>query len=364
MATVTLENLTKKFENTIAADNLNLNIEDGEFVVLLGPSGCGKTTTLRLIAGLELPTEGKVYMNGVDITYVHPKNRKVSMVFQSYALYPHMSVFDNIAFPLKMKKLPKNEIRSKVRRAADLLQIKDLLDRKPKELSGGQRQRVALGRAIIKEPEVFLMDEPLSNVDAKLRTYLRGELKTLQRDLGITTIYVTHDQVEAMSIADRIVVMDKGKIQQVSPPSELYSNPTTSFVASFIGSPPTNLIDCSLVEKNGKIFLDAETFRTNVSDLAGDLKTRATSSELFLGIRPENIRLLQGKVKGRPDFAATVHAAEPLGTETIAILKVGDKLLRTRVQGDLRANIGDEVGVVFDKQQIYVFDRKTGERLL
>lgn len=364
MVSVTLKNLTKRFGDVTAVKHMNLQVNDGEFVVLLGPSGSGKTTVLRSIAGLEMPTEGRVYLNGENITYVHPKDRRMSMVFQSYALYPHMTVYDNIAFPLKMQKLPKEEIRKRVKETAELLKIGHLLKRKPKELSGGERQRVALGRAIVKRPVVFLMDEPLSNIDAKLRVQLRSELKTLQRNLGITTIYVTHDQVEAMTIADKIAVMDKGELQQVSPQDELYRNPLTSFVASFIGSPSMNLMDCILVEKNGKIFLDVSAFSINVSELAGDLQTRVTNSELVLGIRPEDIRLLQGEVKRKPDFIASVHTIEPLGMEKIVILKTEDKFLRTNVRGNLRINVGDEIGVVFDKQKLYIFDRKTGKRFL
>jgi len=362
MARVELENLTKKFGEVAAVKNLSLEIKDKEFVVLLGPSGCGKTTTLRLVAGLEFPTEGKIYMNGEDITFVHPKDRKMSMVFQSYALYPHMTAFDNIAFPLKMKKLPKEEIQRRVKKTAELLQIEHLLKRKPKELSGGERQRVALGRAIVKEPEVFLMDEPLSNVDAKLRVYLRGELKKLQRELKITTIYVTHDQVEAMTMADRIAVMEKGELQQVSPPEELYRNPMTSFVAGFIGSPPMNLIDCGLMEKNGKIFLDAGAFKIDVSDFSEILKK--SSSEVLLGIRPEDIKILHRESKERRDLTASVYTVEPLGVETIVTLKAGDKLMRARMLGKFVASIGDEVGLTLDRRKIYIFDRKTGKRFL
>jgi len=364
MATVTLENLTKKFGETIATDSLNLHVKDKEFVVLLGPSGCGKTTTLRLIAGLELPTEGKIYMNDEDITYVHPKDRKASMVFQSYALYPHMTVFDNIAFPLKMKKLPKNEIRDKVRKLVELLQIGDLLNRKPKELSGGQRQRVALGRAIIKEPKIFLMDEPLSNVDAKLRVYLRGELKNLQKKLGITTIYVTHDQLEAMALADRIAVMDKGKLHQIDPANKLYNNPATSFVAGFVGSPPMNLIGCSLEEKNGRLLLNTGEFTLKVSDLTSDPDTLlvATSSEFFLGVRPESIRILKSK-KGA-EFSADIINIEPLGLQDVLILKVGDNLIRAIVLSGFGLKVGQKVNVTFDKRKLHIFDRNNGKCVL
>lgn len=362
MGSIRLENLTKKFGEVVAVKDLNLEVKEKEFVVLLGPSGCGKTTTLRLIAGLEFPTEGRVYMDGEDISYVHPKDRKMAMVFQSYALYPHMTAFDNIAFPLKMKKRPKDEIQKRIKEVAELLKIDHLLRRKPKKLSGGERQRVALGRAVIKEPVVFLMDEPLSNVDAKLRVYLRGELKKLQKDLKITTVYVTHDQIEALTMADRIAVMDRGKLQQVSPPDELYDNPTTPFVAGFIGSPPMNLVDCSLIKKNGRPFLDTGQFTIDVSHLADILNTTATSSELLLGIRPEDVLVIKAKDKGKGDFTANIHTIEPLGLDAIATIKIGDKLLHIRVPRDFKAGMGEEVGISLDRQKMYIFDAKTGKR--
>lgn len=358
---IEIKNVTKKFGDTIAVKNLNLKIKDKEFMTLLGPSGSGKSTTLRLVAGLEFPTEGEIYMGGEDITYVHPKDRKMSMIFQSYALYPHMTAFNNIAFPLKMKKIPKQEIRKKVKKTAEILKIEHLLKRKPKELSGGEKQRVAVGRAIIKEPEVFLMDEPLSNVDAKLRTHLRGELKKLQKELRITTIYVTHDQIEAMSMSDRIAAMDEGVLHQVSEPDELYKKPSTSFVAGFIGSPPMNLINCSLLEKNGRIFLDAGPFTINVSNFSGIL-SETTSSELMLGVRPEDISLSL-KAKRKPDFIASVHTVEPLGLEKLVSLIIGDKLLRVRTLSDFIISSGEKVGVCINKQRMYIFDAKSGKRI-
>jgi len=362
MVSVTLENLTKKFGETTAVEDLNLEIEDKEFLVLLGPSGCGKTTTLRLICGLEVPTAGHVYLDGRDVTHAHPKDRKMSMVFQSYALYPHMTAFDNIAFPLKIKKSGKEEIRRRVKSVAQLLGIEHLLDRKPRALSGGEAQRVALGRAIIMEPEVFLMDEPMSNIDAKLRVYLRGEIKKLQRDLQITTVYVTHDQIEAMTMADRVAVISNGRLQQVSPSLELYTDPKNSFVAGFIGSPPTNLIDCSIIEREGKLLLDAGAFTVDVSELLDVLRNRAAGSQLILGVRPEHIHIVQQKVERKPDFTANVFIIEPLGLETIVTLKADERLILARAPSDFRANIGDEVGVGIDKRRIYIFDKKTGER--
>ncbi|MFQ5821293.1 MAG: ABC transporter ATP-binding protein [Candidatus Heimdallarchaeota archaeon] len=362
MARVVVKNLIKRFGKTIAVKNLNLNAKDGEFVVILGPSGCGKTTTLRCIAGLETPDEGEIWIGGTLVNYLSPRDRDVAMVFQSYALYPHMATYDNLAFPLKMRKVPRRKIDVKVKKVAQMLGIRELLDRKPTQLSGGQQQRVALGAAIIREPKLFLMDEPLSNIDAKLRVHMRAEIKKLQKDLGVTTIYVTHDQIEAMSMADRIAVMDMGELQQVSSPDELYHNPATSFVAGFIGSPPMNLIDCSFIEKNGRAFLDAGEFAIDVSDLGYVLKTTAIGSELVLGVRPENILILQGETKGKGDFIASVYAIEPLGLDTIATVRKGDKLLRIRAPSDFRASIGEEVGVLLDKQRVHIFDAKTGKR--
>lgn len=361
MARVTLENLTKQFGKTTAVKDLNLKIKDKEFVVLLGPSGCGKTTTLRLIAGLEVPDRGHIYLDGKEITYLHPKDREMSMVFQSYALYPHMTAFRNISFPLKFKKCSKEEIRKRVKAVAELLEIGHLLDKKPGKLSGGERQRVALGRAIVKEPEVFLMDEPLSNVDAKLRTHLRGELKKLQEKLGVTTIYVTHDQVEAMAMANRVAVLNIGELQQIDQPRKLYHNPLTTFIGGFIGTPPMNFIDCNVTEKNGKIFLDAGTFAINISDWTDDLITKATSSELLIGIRPEKVLLK--KEKGRVDFTANVHSFEPLGTETIVNFDLRGRLFRARTSDEFSVSIGEKIGLTLDKKKIYLFDAKTGERI-
>ena len=248
MSKVKVVNLVKKFDKTVAVDGISFDVKDGEFIVLLGPSGCGKTTTLRCIAGLETPDEGEIYIDDKLVNDLPPKDRDVAMVFQSYALYPHMTVYGNLAFPLKMRKLPKDEIDKKVKEVAKLLNIDHLLDRKPRQLSGGEMQRVALGRALVRTPRVFLMDEPLSNLDAKLRVYMRAELKKLQRDLKITTIYVTHDQAEAMAMADRIAVMNKGKILQYSEPHDVYEKPANLFVAGFIGSPPMNFIKASIVE--------------------------------------------------------------------------------------------------------------------
>ncbi|RLG50674.1 MAG: sugar ABC transporter ATP-binding protein [Thermoproteota archaeon] len=363
MARVVVRNLTKKFGNVTAVNRLTLDVRDGEFVVLLGPSGCGKTTTLRCIAGLEAPDEGEIYIGDKLVNELPPKDRNIAMVFQSYALYPHMKVYDNIAFPLKMRKYPKSEIDRRVREVARLLKIEELLDRKPKQLSGGQQQRVALGRALVREPDVFLMDEPLSNLDAKLRVYMRAELKRLQRELKVTTIYVTHDQVEAMTMADRIAVMNNGVLQQYAEASEIYSRPSTVFVAGFIGSPPMNFIECTLVEEQGEAYLDAGAFRYKLSEEQAKLvREKASSSELLLGVRPEHITLhlkpVEEGIKGR------VYVVEPLGAELIVNVKIGESILKvkTPVHGELK--VDQEVWVSFNRDRVYIFDKRTEESII
>ncbi|MGQ4833965.1 MAG: ABC transporter ATP-binding protein [Candidatus Asgardarchaeia archaeon] len=357
MVDVRLEHLTKYFGDVKAVDDLNLHIRDKEFLVLLGPSGCGKTTTLRMIAGLEIPTSGNIYIGDQLVNDVPTKDRNVAMVFQNWALYPHMTVFDNIAFPLKMRKYPRQEIEKKVKEVAELLQIEELLNRKPSELSGGQQQRVALGRAIVREPNVFLMDEPLSNLDAKLRVYMRAELKALQKRLGVTTIYVTHDQVEAMTMADRVAIMNKGVLQQVGSADELYSKPVNLFVASFIGSPPMNFIDGIIKEEKDKLIFDANYFKLDVSHLRELLENKVKDSEVILGIRPEDITLSKEKVE--EGIEATVFVLEPLGKNMIVNLKIGDTIFKVETNVAFKANSGDKVWMIFDKNKIYFFDKKT-----
>jgi multiple sugar transport system ATP-binding protein len=285
MVEVQLEELTKFFGSVKAVDGVSLKVSDRQFLTLLGPSGCGKTTILRMIAGLETPTEGSVYIDGRLVNAMEPRHRDVAVVFQSYALYPHMTVRDNISFPLRMKKYPKDEIHARVRKTSELLQITELLNRKPKQLSGGQQQRVALGRALVREPKVFLMDEPLSNLDAKLRVHMRVELKSLQKRIGITTIYVTHDQVEALTMSDTIALLESGRLQQVGTPEEVYNKPANLFVTGFVGSPPMNFIKTSLNTINGRTVLKAETFEIDVSHrIPYPLET---DSEVTLGIRPK-----------------------------------------------------------------------------
>lgn len=357
LAKVVVKDLVKKFGNVIAVNKLSFEIKDKEFLVLLGPSGCGKTTTLRCIAGLETPEEGEIYIGDRLINDLPPKDRDIAMVFQSYALYPHMTVFDNMTFPLKMRGMVKSDIEKKVASAADLLQIKHLLDRRPKQLSGGEAQRVALGRAIVREPHAFLMDEPLSNLDAKLRIYMRAELKRLQKDLAITTLYVTHDQVEAMTMADRVAIMNRGLLQQVASPEDIYNSPQSLFVASFIGSPPMNLLDGTFIEKEDSYFLDMSAFALPIPrDIGKIIKEKATSSEVVFGIRPEDTKL--GKERAST-FAAQVYVLEPLGSETIVDLNVEDILVKARASPDFRGNIGETVEVSFNMKKAHIFDKKT-----
>ncbi len=362
MVEVRLINLTKRFGKVVAVDHVNLDIRDGEFMVLLGPSGCGKTTTLRCIAGLEIPDEGRVYFGDEDVTYLPPKDRNVSMVFQSYAVWPHMSVFDNIAFPLKIKKYPESEIKQRVRWAAELLRIEDLLDRYPHQLSGGQRQRVAVARAIVVEPRVLLMDEPLSNLDALLRVMMRSELKKLQRRIMVTTIYVTHDQVEAMTMADRIAVMNEGKIMQVGTPEEIYNRPANLFVAGFIGSPRMNFFDVTVEEKDGQIVLDAGDYTVPLLPGQSELVRDYVSKTVTAGIRPEHIYVVGHAI---PSDAKTheidgiVDFVEPLGSDTIIHVKIGSQMLLVKVPGSYKAEIGGEIRIALDLRQLHVFDKDT-----
>jgi len=361
MTKIFLDKLVKRFGKVIAVNRITLNITDGEFFILLGPSGCGKTTTLRLVAGLEYPDEGRIYFDGQDVTDLPPKDRDVAMVFQNYALYPHMSVFDNIAFPLKIRKVPKQEIRKKVREVAELLQISELLDRKPRQLSGGQQQRVALARAIVREPRVFLLDEPLSNLDAKLRVYMRAELKALQKRLGVTTIYVTHDQVEAMTMADRIAVINQGVVQQIGTPSEIYHKPANTFVAGFIGSPPMNFIKCSLVTEGERAFLDAGEFKYELDKEWGDI-LRDKGTEFILGVRPEHIKVYLKEKPGT--IPAEVYVVEPLGGETILNLMIGSYLIKVRYTGELNVSPKQKVYLEFMKEHLHIFEAKSTLRAI
>ena len=360
MAKVVLKNITKCFGVVTAVNKLSLEAKDKEFIVLLGPSGCGKTTALRCIAGLETPEQGEIYIGDRLVNDLEPADRNVAMVFQSYALYPHMTVFKNLAFPLENMKTPKDEIKRRIRRVAELLKIDTLLDRKPKQLSGGQQQRVALGRAIVREPKVFLMDEPLSNLDAKLRGYMRVELKKLQKDLGITTIYVTHDQVEAMTMGDKVAILNEGVLQQYDPPSRIYFHPSNVFVAGFMGSPPTNLFDCTLT---GDVILNAGGFKYPLPKETSELAKAATSAEVVLGIRPQDILVYKEAKEMDGLIRAYPYTTEPLGDTLILVLKVGDYLVKAAVSPDFEVEMANDLWLKFPPDKIYLFEKRTGKAL-
>ncbi|MFQ6124241.1 MAG: ABC transporter ATP-binding protein [Candidatus Heimdallarchaeota archaeon] len=357
MVEVVLEKLTKYFGEVRGIEDIDLHIHDKEFVALLGPSGCGKTTTLRCIAGLETPTSGNVFIGDQLVNEIPTKDRNVAMVFQNWALYPHMKVYDNIAFPLRMGKYPKEEIPKKVKEVAEILQIGKLLNRKPGELSGGQQQRVALGRAIVREPMVFLMDEPLSNLDAKLRVYMRAELKALQKDIGVTTIYVTHDQVEAMTMTDRIALFNEGLLQQVGTAEKIYKYPTNLFVGGFIGSPPMNFMPGSYVEKDGKGLIDAGCCIINVSHISDIIKKNATSNEVIFGIRPDDIILSTKSIEDA--VQAKVFVTEPLGNMVIVDIVIDDYRFKAEADTEFKVDPGEDIWMQFKKEKMHIFDKRT-----
>lgn len=363
MAYVRLVGLTKKFgTNIIAVDNLNLDIRDREFVTLVGPSGCGKSTTLRMIAGLERPTQGEIYFGERCINDDEPRDRNIAMVFQNYALYPHMNIRENLEYGLKKRRVPRTERDEKVKRIARLLQIDNLLERKPKELSGGQRQRVALGRALIREPVVFLLDEPLSNLDAKLRVHMRAELIKLHHSIQTTMIYVTHDQLEAMTMSDRIVVMNEGKIQQVGTPKEVYDHPANLFVAGFIGTPTMNFIEGTLKEDRGLLKLDAGLFRLNLPEnLRKTIHQNIFPSEVILGIRPEDVQIPEREAKGL--IPALISVVELVGSEKIVFSNVGDQTILSRISPDKELGINQKVYLIINERKIHLFDKKSGDAL-
>jgi len=355
MAKVTIENVKKYFGNVKALDGIDLTIEEGSFVVLLGPSGCGKTTLMRCISGLEKLTEGKIYFDEKDVSNVPPKDRNVAMVFQSYAVWPHMKVRDNIAYPLKLKKVPKNEIEERVKWVSELLHISELLDRFPAQLSGGQRQRVAVARAIVHQTKVLLMDEPLSNLDALLRVKMRSELKKLHERVKVTTIYVTHDQVEAMTMGDKIAVMNAGKIVQFGTPEEIYKKPKTIFVAGFVGSPQMNFL-------NMKVVSSGTQFHAENLGLRIPLKSDPKSEHVIVGIRPEHIHLQQ--TERCVPITGTVYFAEKLMSETVIHLSIdAEKNLVIKVPYDLSAREGERMQVYLDLDQIHFFHPDTQERI-
>jgi len=368
MARVFLDRVTKRFGNVVALNNVTLEIPDRQFTVLVGPSGCGKTTALRLIAGLEDPTEGDIYIGDRRVNDVPPKDRDIAMVFQNYALYPHMTVYENMAFGLRLRRYPRHEIDRRVREAAHMLGIEHLLDRKPKQLSGGQRQRVALGRAIVREPQVFLMDEPLSNLDAALRVQTRAELKKLHARLQTTTVYVTHDQVEAMTMGDRIVVLREGVVQQVDSPLNLYHKPANMFVAGFIGSPSMNFIPGRLVRQDSALLFDAGSWRVPIPQDLSAYVEPWEGKDVILGIRPEHIEdaaLRNGTLP--PHFStlpAKVEVHEPLGSDVILYLEAGGHSLVARVDASSPAKMGDEVTVALDLSRLHLFDPRTHQAIV
>ena len=358
MAEVTLTNLEKRFGDVVAVDQIDLDIPDRSFTVLVGPSGCGKTTTLRLVAGLERVTDGTIEIGDEIVNDRRAYERDVAMVFQNYALYPHKTVRGNMRFGLEQHDVPEESIQERVQKTAELLQIEELLDRRPAELSGGQQQRVALGRAIVREPEVFLMDEPLSNLDAKLRVQMRAELNKLHEKLETTTVYVTHDQVEAMTLGDQIAVMNDGEIQQVGEPTFVYENPANTFVADFLGSPSMNFLDGVVTWQDDDLLLDVGPFVHTIPDEHRDALADRIDEEVRLGVRPEHVTL-------RPDgLPSMVNVVEPQGEKTVLELDLGDDVvIKASVDPGVPAEVNDRVSIEFDRRSLHYFDSETGESL-
>ena len=367
MATVVLKNVSKIYgEDVRAVKSVNLEVADKEFVVLVGPSGCGKSTTLRMVAGLEDISDGEVLIDNHIVNDVPAKNRDIAMVFQNYALYPHMTVYDNLAFGLKLRKYPQKEIERRVTEAAEILGIGPMLKRKPKELSGGERQRVAVGRAIVRKPKVFLFDEPLSNLDAKLRVQMRMELQKMHNRLQCTMIYVTHDQVEALTLGDRIVVMKGGKIHQIADPVSLYENPVNRFVAGFIGSPPMNFLKGKILAQNGDYFFVDRGIKLRLLPQHHAHIAPYKDKEILFGIRPENIYDKIFAQDARPEFTitATVDMVEPMGSEIYLYLKAGDNSFIARVSNQDTATINQDLQIVFDMSKAHFFDVETEEAIV
>ncbi len=367
MAEVILENVVKKFGEHTIVKNINLEVKDKEFAILVGPSGCGKTTTLRMIAGLEEITSGKIYIDGKVINNVLPKDRDIAMVFQNYALYPHMKVYDNMAFGLKIRGYSKFEIEQRVREASQILSIEHLLDRYPKELSGGQRQRVAVGRAIVRKPKVFLFDEPLSNLDAKLRVQMRAELKKIHEKLQTTIIYVTHDQVEGMTMGDKICVMKDGIIQQIDSPMKLYDTPKNKFVAGFIGSPPMNFVNVMVEKDNNDILVDEGTFKLKLPESFKPRLEKYVGKKVILGIRPENMYdklFYSGTVKEGSVITLTVDLIEPMGSEIYLHLSSGKNNFVLRADPHNTAKPNQIIEIVVNLDKLHLFDIDTEETII
>lgn len=364
MASLSFKHIYKKYPGGVTAvSDFTLDVKDKEFIIFVGPSGCGKTTTLRMIAGLEEITEGELFIGDKLVNDIAPKDRDIAMVFQNYALYPHMTVFDNMAFGLKLRKTPKEEIKRRVEEAARILDITHLLDRRPKALSGGQKQRVALGRAIVREPKVFLLDEPLSNLDAKLRAAMRTELTKIHKRLGTTFVYVTHDQVEAMTMATRIVVMKDGFIQQVATPQDLYDYPVNKFVAGFIGTPQMNFIECKLVSQNGDVFLTFGKAKIKLpAEKANDPVLKDyIGKEVIMGIRPESLHDEAHQIANMPDSVidAYVDVTELMGSEIYLYATSEEQVFTARVSARSTARAGDTIKLAIDPKRIHIFDKDT-----
>ena len=367
MAQVSLVNVSKVYPGGIrAVSRMTLSVPNREFLVLLGPSGCGKSTTLRMIAGLEEVTDGKIYIGDRLVNDISPKDRDIAMVFQNYALYPHLSVYDNLAFGLKLRRYPTPEIRTRVQEAADILNIEPLLSRKPKELSGGERQRVAVGRAIVRKPKVFLFDEPLSNLDPHLRVQMRAEIAKLHLKLQTTMIYVTHDQVEAMTMGNRIVVMKEGLIQQQADPMTLYRKPANRFVAGFIGTPPMNFVEGHLVRQDGQVIFNEGSFQIRIMEDMAQRLAPYENRPVVLGIRPEDIydKLFVSDAPAGNTLKATVEVIEPMGAESYLYLKAGRHSLVVKMTGQDQPQIDQDVDLVLDTGKLHFFDRETDETIV
>jgi len=356
MAEVILKDISKIYDNNkVVVNKVNLEIKGNEFVVIVGPSGCGKTTTLRMIAGLEEISDGQLFINGKLVNDLPPKDRDIAMVFQNYALYPHMNVYENMAFGLRIRKVPEDEIDNRVKEAAKMLEIDQLLNRFPKQLSGGQRQRVAMGRAIVRNPAVFLFDEPLSNLDAKLRTQMRSELARLHKRIGATTIYVTHDQIEAMTLADRIVIMNNGVVQQIGTPMEVYNHPKNIFVAGFIGSPTMNFIECKVKKENDRTYLKGDNWGFEIPPVY-----EIEGSDFILGIRPENLFLVE---PNSAVFKGKLEIKEVLGAEVYLYVSCGSFTLCLRQETSHKFELGESIYLNFKPERFELFNKATGQRI-
>lgn len=366
MAQVSLRGVRKVFGDVVAVDNVSFGVENKEFVVLVGPSGCGKSTILRLIAGLETANEGDIFIGERKVNNVPPKDRDIAMVFQNYTLYPHMNVYENMAFAVKLKKYPKAEITSRVKEAAAILGLEQLLNRRPQELSGGQRQRVAVGRSIVRKPLVFLFDEPLSNLDAKLRVTMRTELHRLHIKLQSTMIYVTHDQTEAMTLGDRIVVVTDGAVQQVDTPTNVYNKPVNRFVASFIGAPPMNFLEGKIMKKEGRLYFDEGNFRVRIVESMYHALEDYLDTRIMMGVRSEDVydKLVVSEAPPENIVTMTSEVVEHLGSEVYIHLNTGKHVLVARLPGDTNPQINQDMDVVFDMSKVHFFDKATAKTII